>query len=926
MTFRLSPTFAGLAAFAFASAALAQSAALAPVRAVPTYEAAGLYWSAPSGAGNAGCDVRYRRAGDSAWSNGLALWYDASANECRGSIVGLAAGTAYEAQLGVGGNFSQSLSFATWANAKPVASTVKVPGGTATVNVTSGGSAAGWVVYDGGGAVIDGQNSAQYNITVNASYVIVRNFVLKGAKQDAIRISPNVTDVVIEDNDISGWGRTRDGTWGTDMDSGIRAVCSAETLTRVTIQRNRIHDPRYPANSWSDGHPAGPQGITFSYCGGNNVFRWNEIFSSKNHFNDGMGGEDNFSTTGFPNRDSDVYGNRIEMTWDDALEIEGGNVNVRVWGNYMNNTATGIASTVTSIGPLYVFRNVYNRSRFYEKIASTDSDDRQPMFKSGSSSSFGNGRRYLFHNTMLQATQAGLQYPLGGGAGVGGTGDTQLVQNTVSMNNIYHIWKPNSAVYQVGTTNTFQNDLFNGRMDTAIVGGIKATPQYAAGNGWQSESGGMYQLAAGTPGYDGGVRIANFNDGFLGAAPDVGAAEAGAGPMRFGLAAANASTSAGTPAPTAPPTAPTPTPPTTGGTGTASVSATMDASRYTLGAGESVTLTAAFMGNAGAPTGTVTFMDNGAAIGGCSAVAIANGKAACTTAAMAAGAHPVSGSYSGDAVYGKGVAGPITLSVSGTSAPPATTTSVDTIIAHYYEAILHRAPDPSGATYWRSEAARLASLGANVNEVFYAMATTFFASGEYAGLRRDNDGYMTDLYNAFFNRAPDPGGLAYWTGLLGSGMPREIVLVTFMFSPEFTAYVQGAVGSTSVRMEIDTVMDLYRGLLARLPDASGFGYWLQRFRTAQCQGAGAVYAQVDGVTNEFLQSTEYALKGRTNAQFVGDLYNAVLRRGGDPSGAQFWVDQLDRGLTTRDAVRRAFIASPEFTNRVNAIVAAGCAG
>jgi hypothetical protein len=59
---------------------------------------------------------------------------------------------------------------------------------------------------------------------------------------------------------------------------------------------------------------------------------------------------------------------------------------------------------------------------------------------------------------------------------------------------------------------------------------------------------------------------------------------------------------------------------------------------------------------------------------------------------------------------------------------------------------------------------------------------------------------------------------------------------------------------------------------------------------------------------------------------VGDLYNAVLRRGGDPSGAQFWIDQLDRGLTTRDAVRRAFIASPEFTNRVNAIVAAGCAG
>jgi hypothetical protein len=352
----------------------------------------------------------------------------------------------------------------------------------------------------------------------------------------------------------------------------------------------------------------------------------------------------------------------------------------------------------------------------------------------------------------------------------------------------------------------------------------------------------------------------------------------------------------------------------------------MDATRYSLNAGESVTLTAAFMGNSGAPTGSVTFMDNGAAIAGCSSVSIAGGKASCTTAGMSAGAHPVSGSYSGDAVYGKGTAGPITLSVATASAPPASASNVDAMIAHYYQAILHRSPDPSGATYWKSEATRLASLGTNVDEVFYAMATTFFASGEYAALGRDNNAFVSDLYNAFFNRGPDASGLAYWSGLVGSGMPRDIVLLTFMFSPEFTAYMQGNLGSTPVRMEIDTVMDFYRGLLARLPDRDGYAYWLQQFRTAQCQGAGAVYAQVEAVTNAFLVSAEYGLKGRTNAQFVGDMYNSLLRRGGDQPGVQFWIDQLDRGLTTRDAVRRAFISTPEFTNRVNAIVAAGCVG
>jgi hypothetical protein len=57
---------------------------------------------------------------------------------------------------------------------------------------------------------------------------------------------------------------------------------------------------------------------------------------------------------------------------------------------------------------------------------------------------------------------------------------------------------------------------------------------------------------------------------------------------------------------------------------------------------------------------------------------------------------------------------------------------------------------------------------------------------------------------------------------------------------------------------------------------------------------------------------------------VGDLYNAFLRRGGDLGGVRFWIDQLDSGARTRDQERTDFIASPEFTNRVNAIVAQGC--
>jgi Big-like domain-containing protein len=655
----------------------AQSLPAMGVRAVTTYESAGLYWTNPGANATTGCDVRYRKAGESTWSTGLALWFDAASNECRGSVVGLTPGTNYEAQLGTGGAMTRAINFTTWTNLIPVARTVNVPAGSGSYNVTEGGSASGYVVYDGAGAVRDVQNGAANNITIDASYVVVRNLTLRGAQRHAILISPSVHDVVIEDNDVSGWGRTRDGTWGTDMDSGVRAICSAETLTRVTIQRNRIHDPRYGANSWTDGHPAGPQAITFSYCGGNHVFRWNEIYSTNgNRFNDGMGGEDNFSTVGFPNNDSDIYGNTITHAWDDGIEAEGANRNVRIWGNYLDRTATGIATTVSSVGPVYIFRNVFNRNQFYDKRAA-DQDDRQPFFKSGSSSDFGNGRRYLFHNTMLQATQAGSSHGLGGGAGVGGTGNSQLVRNTVSMNNIYHLWKPNSAVYQVGSDNAFQNDMYNGSMGTAVVGGINATPQYAAGHGWQSEAGGRYQLAAGTPGHDGGVRIANFNDGFLGSAPDVGASEAGAAAMAFGLAASTGS-SGGTATPVIPTTPTTPTTPTAPvKPGTAPASMGMDSSSYRIDAGASVTFTATLSGSSGTPTGTLDFRSNGVTIAGCGAIAISGGSARCTTTGLASGSHAIAGLYSGDATYSAGLAGPITQTVTSTSATSSTSDSVN---------------------------------------------------------------------------------------------------------------------------------------------------------------------------------------------------------------------------------------------------------
>jgi hypothetical protein len=514
-------------------------------RAVTTYESAGFYWTNPPGNPTAGCAVRYRRVGESTWKAGLTLWFDSRNNECRGSLVGLAAGTDYEAELSVTSPSQvRPVAFRTWANQKPVKQIIAVLPGNATLDVSKGGNAAeGYVVYQvvPSGAVIDVANSAPYNVTINASYVIVRGLTLRGAQQHGILISPAATDVVIEDNEITGWGRQRIGSaFGTDLDSAIRAICPSPTLERVTIQRNDIHHPRYGANSWTAGHPAGPQAITFSSCGGNHVIRHNEIHSAAgNYYYDIIGGEDNFSTVGFPNADSDIYGNELSHAWDDGIEAEGGNRNVRIWGNYLDSTATGIATTVTATGPVYLFRNVWNRNRFYEGTAA-DSDDRQPFFKSGSDATLGHGRRFIFHNTMLQTPPpAGSTYPLGGGAGISGTGTAQLVQNTFSKNNVFQIWKEWWTVYYqaAASGNSFERDLYNGVAGATVTNGINAAPVYQSGNGPASEAGGQYALAPASRGFDEGVRINNFNDDFLGAAPDIGAHEAGAPAMRFGIAA-----------------------------------------------------------------------------------------------------------------------------------------------------------------------------------------------------------------------------------------------------------------------------------------------------------------------------------------------------------------------------------------------------
>ncbi|MHA1600105.1 MAG: hypothetical protein ACTSW2_04700 [Alphaproteobacteria bacterium] len=534
----------------FTAGILSQSAA----RSVATFESLSLYWHPGGTAEVRDCLVRYRPSGTELWREGLPLWYDARNGECRGSLIMLTPDTDFEIELLEPTSKALARVRArTWSEYFPIGQTIYLPENSdETLVIAESGRPDGYVLVTprpGASATIDVGGRADSNIRVKGSYIIVRGLRLKNAGRSAIVLDRDVHDVVIEENDISGWGRVGADGWGENMDAAIQSgFGNRGPLERVIIQRNRMHNPRSDANAWDEyrreqntTHPLGPQAISLWNTGGNHVIRYNEIYSDESHmFNDCIGGGANFSKRGFPHRDSDIYGNKLSQCWDDAIESEGGNVNVRIWGNFIDNSYVMIAVAATEIGPIYLWRNVVDRSRLsatrdmaeakrgvFLKSQSKHSGGRD---ENGDRQFFGDGRIFVFHNTMLQRP--------GENTGVsGGLSDLSgKMRNVMSRNNILHVSadnRPSIADREREPSNDFDYDLYNGKInvrDDQEAHGIFGEPVYdpAAGEG-------VYTLDPSSPGYDAGAILPNFSDGFTGKAPDMGAQEAGMAPLQFGV-------------------------------------------------------------------------------------------------------------------------------------------------------------------------------------------------------------------------------------------------------------------------------------------------------------------------------------------------------------------------------------------------------
>jgi uncharacterized delta-60 repeat protein len=118
-----------------------------------------------------------------------------------------------------------------------------------------------------------------------------------------------------------------------------------------------------------------------------------------------------------------------------------------------------------------------------------------------------------------------------------------------------------------------------------------------------------------------------------------------------------------------------------------------------------------------------------------------------------------------------------------------------------------------------------------------------------------NAGQLFRLYQAVFNRKPDPAGLGWWLDAVDRGTSMEAVALSFTQSAEF-AKMYGAAPSNK-----DLLTKVYEYALHRKPDNEGFLWWLDVMDHQK--------ASLGSVLFGFSESQE------NYAQVIGSMQNGI---------------------------------------------------
>ena len=175
---------------------------------------------------------------------------------------------------------------------------------------------------------------------------------------------------------------------------------------------------------------------------------------------------------------------------------------------------------------------------------------------------------------------------------------------------------------------------------------------------------------------------------------------------------------------------------------------------------------------------------------------------------------------------------------------------------------------------------------------------------------RTDTQYVTDLYYAYLQRAPDNGGLGFWTGQAAGS--RVNVCNAFEASGEFQALVAtlyGTASSDNERTE-HIVNNFYLGAYGTNATASQLQQQRDALNVAAAQGQAQVQTQAESFGRSLFagQINDGSI---SNTQYVTNLYEGFLQRGPDAGGLSFWAGQASLGQG-RQNVLNAFATCPAF--------------
>ncbi len=506
--------------------------------------------------------IQYRPVGESAWRTGYPLFRvlpetvtgRAVPRQFAGSLLDLKPATSYEVQVRVQDpdGFDNTLTATASTRGVPVGpanprlvpvadaaafraallsaqpgDVITLQAGTYSIQnaeMYASGNAANPIVIRGvaqSTVILDGGNCTDCNVLeIYGSFITLESLTIQNAYQ-AVRFQGSTAQrntarrLIVRDveNGINGRGTQRDFYYADNMFTG------------------RVQFPRiYSTDNGANGS------FALSLFGQGHAVAHNHI-----------SGFANCITMGTPgNRSIDIYGNEIPYCYDDAIETDQSEGNIRVFRNRLTNVYTAVSVQPVFGGPVYIYRNAgyniaYEPMKFHSR-ATTPSQD--PSGVVVFHNTFASPERALNMGSPLPNHNSVLMNNIFLGPAVQPSG--QSVDWVAPLNRVtfdYNGYYPDGAFFfrppnASGTAATFAGVFGrfgleqNGRLLTAstLVNGLLGPASFS-----NLQTPKDMSLAPLSPALDVAARLPGFNDSYSGAGPDLGAIESGCAVPVFGL-------------------------------------------------------------------------------------------------------------------------------------------------------------------------------------------------------------------------------------------------------------------------------------------------------------------------------------------------------------------------------------------------------